>query len=556
MAPSSRFAATRALWFWAAFLAAPLHATSVAPRAEIDARTLSAITRELASDRFEGRAPGTEGETRTIAYLVDRLRALGLEPGGPGGRWTQPVPLLRTRVDRTVPLSLHQDGMTSELVQGSDVYISTQRDVDRVSVTSAPLVFVGYGVNAPEKGWDDFKGVDLKGKIAVFLVNDPDFTATGQDAVAGRFGGKAMTYYGRWSYKFEEAARRGAIGALIVHQTEAAGYGWNTVIAPQGENFDLAQGGAANDRLMMQGWLSGAAARRLFKLAGLDLDALIVAARQPAFHPVALDGLTLDANVPVDRDHVQSQNVIARITGKTRPAETVSFGAHWDAYGIGEAPDQNGSRIRPGALDDGVGVAGILEIARLFKSGPRPDRTVVFGIWTAEERGLLGSEAFARSGLYPASRMVANLTLDTLQPNGPARDIVLIGQGQNSLEDDLRALAAAQGRTVTPDAKPERGLFYRADHFSFVKRGVPSLLFMALGGGVDLVRGGRAAGEAWVSDFTARCYHQTCDAWNPEWDFSGAAQDESLAYEVGRKYAFGRKAPVWKDGSEFKSLRP
>jgi len=530
----------------------PADETSQA-NAKVDPERLSQYIKTLSSDRFEGRAPGTPGETRTVDWLVTEFKMLGLQPGGPDGKFTQEVPLLHTSIDLDAPLPVNGPQGSETLAQGRDVYVSTQQDTDVARIDKAPLVFVGYGVTAPEQGWDDYKNVDLKGKVAVFLVNDPDFAAKPGEDPVGLFGGKAMTYYGRWSYKFEEAVRRGAVGALIVHDTAAAGYGWNTIVSPGGENYDLANPGAG--RLALQGWLSADASQALFKRAGLDLAAQEVKARSRDFHPVALGGMTLSAAVPVKREHVTSHNVIGKIPGTAHPGETVVYGAHWDAYGIGTEADAQGRTIRAGALDDASGVAGLLELARLFKAGKPPQRTVLIAAWTAEERGLLGSEAFMASKLYPADKMVANITMDTLQPLGKARDFVLIGEGQNSLESDLAAAAAAQHRTITPDSKPQRGLYYRADHFSFAKRGVPALIIMALGGGVDLVDGGRARGDKWVSDFTANCYHQPCDVWSPDWDLSGAAQDIDLAYAIGDKLVHSREWPTWSKSSEFAGLR-
>lgn len=527
---------------------------------KVDPDRLSSLTRTLASDAFEGRSPGSPGEDRTIDFLVAQFKALGLEPGGDKGAWTQTVPLLRTQVDQSRPITFALNGATQPLAQGKDVYVSTLRDAGRAQVAAAPLLFVGYGVAAPERNWDDFKGVDLKGKVAVFLVNDPDFEAQASDPVAGVFGGRAMTYYGRWTYKFEEAARRGAVAALIIHDTPGAGYGWNTVIAPGGENFGLARQDSARaadapEALALQGWLSGDAATRLFAASGLDLAALRIAARSRDFRPVALPSTAMSADMAVTRDRIESRNVIARLTGRKRPDETLSFAAHWDAYGIDPAPGPKKGAIRRGAVDDAIGVAGVLELARLFAAGPRPDRTLVFAAWTAEERGLLGSEWFARSGLYPAGKMVANMTLDVLQTAGAARDVVLIGAGQNQLEHYLADAAKGQGRTVTPDARPERGLFYRADHFSLARRGVPTLLLMAIGGGADLVSGGRAAGDKWVSDYTANCYHQDCDSWSPDWDLTGAAQDVALFHVIGGQLANSTQWPEWNRTSEFAKIR-
>jgi Zn-dependent M28 family amino/carboxypeptidase len=507
---------------------------------------LSADVKTLASDAFEGRAPGTPGEAKTVEWLVAQFKAAGLQPGGRGGSWTQDVPLIRTQLGQgTIAVG------GTPLVQGRDVYVSTVRPVDRVSIAHAPLVFVGYGVAAPERGWDDFKGVDLKGKVAVFLVNDPDFEAAPGEPVAGRFGNRRMTYYGRWTYKFEEAARRGAIAALIVHDTPGAGYGWSTVVAPGGENYDVAKPAAS--RVLMQGWLEGSAATKLFAAAGLDLAAQRVAARRADFRPVAMKDASLSADLPVSVTRATSRNVLAKLPGTTHGDEVVMFGAHWDAYGIGK-PDAEGRTIRPGANDDGLGVAGLLEIARAAAKAPRPQRSLVFGLWTGEERGLLGSETYAADPIYPAAKTVANLTLDILQTAGPSRDVMLVGDGQNQLETLLKQAADTQGRTVTPEALPERGLFYRADHFSLARRGVPTLLLMAISGAPDLVSGGRAAGQTWLDGYM-RCYHQPCDAWSPAWDLRGAAADVGLIASVGNGLANGRLWPAWNAGSEFKAVR-
>jgi Zn-dependent M28 family amino/carboxypeptidase len=526
---------------------------ALASWAPIDTQRLSEWTRALASDEFQGRAPGTEGETRTIAYLSEQFRAAGLEPGGENGGWTQRVPLIRTQVRSPASFTVASHGETLTLQSPRDIYVSTVRETDAVRIANAPMVFVGYGVTAPERNWDDFGDVDLAGKIAVFLVNDPDFEAAEDEAVAGRFGGRAMTYYGRWTYKFEEAARRGAIGALVIHESEGAGYGWNTVQAAAGENYNIVLGPEARQPVLLQGWIQQAAAADLFRRAGLDFEAVKRQARSGAFRPMDL-GATFSADLPVTVARVESHNVIGRLPGSRRPDETIMFSGHWDAYGIGPA-DARGDTIRNGAHDDALGLAGLIEIARHFAAGARPERSLLFAAWTAEERGLLGSEYYGVHPLYPAETMVANITLDTLQSAGPSRDVVLIGQGQSSLEDLMTRTAAGQGRRVTPDAQPQRGLFYRADHFPLAKRGVPVILLMALGGGADLVVGGREAGERWVSEFTANCYHQGCDEWRPDWDLRGAAQDVALAYRMGRALADSRHWPQWREGSEFRAMR-
>ncbi len=541
----------------AALLLATLTAPAAAQDAAlttIDADQLTATVRTLASDQFQGRAPGTVGEYRTTGYLIGRLQALGLEPGGVDGGWTQPVPLLHTRLGTPTTLEFDHDGTAQQLANGTDIYVSTLQSNDIAAVDNAPLVFVGYGVTAPERGWDDFKGQDLKGKVAVFLVNDPDFAAAEGEAVAGKFGGRTMTYYGRWVYKFEEASRRGAVAALIIHETEAAGYGWNVVESPGGENYDIVRPADQVTSLSLQGWISGDTATKLFSSAGLDLAKLRAAARTKAFKPVSLSGVTLKAAYPVAHEVVQSQNVLAKIPGKTHPDQVVMFGAHWDAYGEG-APDEDGHIYRAGANDDALGVAGLLEIARQFKRQPAPDRSLVFAFWTAEERGLLGSESYATRPIYPLETTVANLTLDILQTAGKSRDVILVGKGQDSLEDDLARFAAKQGRTVAPESLPERGLFYRADHFSLAKRGVPVLLLMGIAGASDLVDGGKIAGQAWVDAYTGKCYHQACDAWSKNWDLAGAVQDIAVLYDIGNDLAYSTRWPTWKAGSEFKELR-
>jgi Zn-dependent M28 family amino/carboxypeptidase len=532
---------------------ASLSATAAAPPAHVDMKRMSDVTRVLASDEFQGRSMGTTGEQRTIPYLVEQFKAAGLEPAGEHGGWTQDVPMIRTRLQSPMSFSIRQGSSTVPLRFPDDIYLSTVRPVDRARIADAPLVFVGYGVTAPERGWDDFKGVDLKGKVAIFLVNDPDFEAAAGEEVAGKFGGPTMTYYGRWTYKFEEAARRGAIGALIVHETAGAGYGWNVVQSPAGENFNIVLPAGAQQPILLQGWIQQPVAEALLRRAGYDLAVLKRQARTGAFKPVDLRA-TFSADAPVELSRLTSHNVLGKITGSKSPEETVSYGGHWDAYGIGPA-DKQGRTMRRGAADDALGLAAMIENARLFSTGPRPQRTIVFAAWTGEERGLLGSEYYAQHPLFPMEKMVANLTFDTLQWNGAVKDAVLVGRGQSEMEDYLAAAARAQGRYVTPENHPERGLFYRADHFSFAKRGVPVLLDMALAGAYDMVDGGRPAGEQWLNSFTTNCYHQTCDSWAPTWNLKGAAQEAELFYAIGARLANSRDWPQWRPTSEFAKVR-
>ena len=545
----------------AALLAATLAAAPVLAATDsgpISPARLSSHVKVLADSKLAGRSPGGPGEAGTISYIVSQFKAAGAKPAGDPsdgkGGWTQAVPLIRFTVGADAKFSLTAGGKTQALAETKEIMAWTQRPTDRVTIEAAPLVFVGYGVTAPERGWDDFKGVDLKGKIAVILINDPDFEAQVGEPVAGKFGGKAATYYGRWIYKFEEAARRGALGALIVHETAGAAYPWSTVVASNGESFDVVRPDPTAIHPALQGWMQRDIAVELFKASGLDFEAQKRAARTAAFRPVPLTGASFSADVGVKTTRLMSHNVLAQIPGAKRPKESVMFGAHWDAFGIGP-PDATGDTVRHGAIDDGMGVAGVLEIARAFAKGPKPDRSIVFGVWTAEERGLLGSEYYAQHPKFPLATTAGNFTLDVVQTAGAAHDVVLVGAGQDSLEADLAKAAARQGRSITPDPHPEKALFYRADHFSVAKRGVPTILIMGMAAGHDLVKGGREAGDRWVNDYTTRCYHQVCDNWSPDWDLTGAAQDIDLLYVVGRDLANSTRWPDWNAGSEFKALR-
>ena len=524
------------------------------PASAISAQRLSDITRELASDPYAGRAPGGPGEQKTIDFIVGQFKALGLKPAGDNGSWTQSVPLRRYQTKPGGDYAISVRGQITPLREQTDLRIETQQPVDQVVIKAAPLVFVGYGVSAPERNWDDFKGVDVRGKMLLVLINDPDFEAAADEPVAGKFGGRAATFYGRWVYKYEEAVRRGALGMLIIHETAGAAYGWSTVIAGNNETYDVVRTNPAAEKLKLQGWIQRDKAVELFRKAGLDFEAEKARARSAAFRPVELKEASFSADYRNEFTTLESRNVVAALPGARRPDETILYAAHWDGFGVG-APDANGAVIRPGAVDDAVGVAGVIETARAFAAGPRPDRTILFAAWTAEERGLLGSEFYAQRNEPALAKMVANYTFDVLQTSGPSRDLVLVGAGQNELEPEVAVIAARYGRTITPDPKPERALFYRADHFSLAKRGVPVMLFMGLGGGADLVNGGRAAGDRWVEDYTARCYHQTCDRWEPTQNYQGAADDVNLAFEAGRALANSTRWPDWNPSSEFKPIR-
>ncbi|WP_440985554.1 M28 family metallopeptidase [Xanthomonas sontii] len=522
------------------------------PAPTFDTKRLSADVKTLASDAYEGRAPGSAGEEKTVAYLSAQFQAAGLQPGGDlrdGKRlWTQAVPLRRADIVGTPQLAIASGDQRQALTQGQQIAVRAALDgSSQVSLDGAPLVFVGYGVKAPERGWDDFKGVDLKGKIAVVLINDPDFE-TGK----GAFDGKGMTYYGRWTYKFEEGARQGAAGVLIVHETAPASYGWATVANSNTNSmFDVVRDDPKSVHPELEGWIQRDLAVDLFKRAGLDFDALKKQAQSRDFKPVELKGERLYADYAVKSEVITSHNVVARLPGKTRPDDTLIYTAHWDHLGVG-APDAKGDRIFNGALDNASGVAALLELARAFAKGPAPQRSVVFMAVTAEEKGLLGSEYYASKPLYPLAHTVAVINMDGMSPFGPSRDFGIYGTAKLELLDDLKRVAKGWDLRYTPDPKPEAGYFFRSDHFSFAKRGVPALSFAA---GQDWVDGGVAAGKAASDDYTAKRYHQPGDEWQPNWTFAGAARDMQVLYTLGEELANSTQWPNWSRDSEFRATR-
>ena len=519
----------------------------------IDSQRLSNIVKVLASDEFEGRAPGGPGEAKTIEFLIDQFQSLGLEPGGTDGTWTHAVPLIHTQLASDGRLSVSVGDMSQNWVQGLDVAVSTVRPIDKIDIQSAPLVFVGFGASAPERNWDDYGEIDLTGKIAIFLVNDPDFSANESEPVWGRFGNKRMTYYGRWAYKYEEAARRGALAALVIHEDKAAGYGWNVASSGPGSQFALAESSGPTPPIL-QGWLHYDAASALFAAAGMDLVEQRRLARRDDFSAFELPQTSLSASFNVSMEKIESQNVLAKLPGHSQADEILMVSSHWDAYGQGE-PDSSGRTVRPGANDDALGTAGVIELARVLKAGEPMARSVVFAAWTAEEAGLLGSAAYAAKPIYPLHSTVANFTLDILQTAGLAKDVILVGEGQSDLEEDLMRAAALQSRVVTPENLPENGLFFRADHFSLARQGVPVLLLMGIAGGADLIEGGRVAGDQWIADYTGNCYHQTCDAWSAEWDLRGAVEDIELFHTILRDLGDSTRWPQLKSSSEFKAIR-
>jgi Zn-dependent M28 family amino/carboxypeptidase len=545
-----------ALLVLAAFAANAQAAPAAKPAALIEASHLSHDVKVLSSDEFEGRAPNTAGEAKTVAYLIEQFTQAGLKPGGDainGQRgWTQDVPLGRFEIKGPVEVSVSDGKKAQTLTQGEEIAIrAAMTGAKSVEFKDAPLVFVGYGVTAPERKWDDFKGQDLKGKLAVVLINDPDFE-TGK----GDFGGKAMTYYGRWTYKYEEMARRGALGTIIVHESAPASYGWATVKnSNTNVMYDIVRKGAGNGaaeaHAPVEAWIQRDLATSLFKQAGLDFDKLKKEARSRSFKPVELKGVTLSARYAVDAQVITSKNVVAVREGSERPGEYVIYSGHWDHLGIG-LPDAKGDKIYNGAVDNATGTAALLELARVYAQQPQPKRSVVFLVVTAEEKGLLGSEYYASNPVYPLAKTVGVINMDALSPYGPARDFSISGNAKLDLLDQLSAKAKQWKVRYSPDPRPEAGGFFRSDHFPFAKVGVPAISFRS---GFDWEQGGVAAARANQDKYTAASYHQPSDEWKPEWPFSGMARDLDILYSLGRDLADSNAWPNWSKDSEFRAAR-
>ena len=519
---------------------------------KFDPQRLSQHVKVLSSDEFEGRGPNTPGETKTVNYLIEQFKAAGLKPGGDlaGGKrsWTQDVPLGRFEIKGPVTLTLNDGKKAQALKQGEDMAVrAAMNGQKKIEFKNAPLVFVGYGVTAPERKWDDFKGMDLKGKLAIVLINDPDFE-TGE----GEFGGKAMTYYGRWTYKYEEMARRGALGTIIVHETAPASYGWPTVKnSNTNVMYDVIRKEPRKAHAPMEAWIQRDLVADLFKRAGLDFEAAKKQAQSRDFKPVELKGLTLSANYAVDAQVIKSKNVAAVREGSKYPNQYVVYSGHWDHLGIG-LPDATGDKIYNGAVDNATGIAAMLEMARVYARQPAPQRSILFLAVTAEEKGLLGSEYYASSPLYPLANTVGVINMDALSPDGPARNFNISGSAKLELLDLLVAKARQWNITYSPDPKPEAGYFFRSDHFPFAKRGVPAISF---GSGQDWIEGGVKAGAAAEETYTKNAYHQPADEFNPKWTFAGMARDLEVLYAVGADLAHSTTWPNWSADSEFRAAR-
>lgn len=532
----------------------PPAATAHAFKAPIDGADFAEHVRTLASDEFEGRAPGSAGETKTVEYLAEQFRRMGLEPGN-NGDWFQTVPMVETTADPSTALTLDVNGKPRTLAFGTDMVVGTRTAKPQVKLDASQLVFVGYGVNAPERGWNDYAGLDVKGKTVVILVNDPGYHT--QDAAL--FDGKAMTYYGRWTYKFEEAARQGAAGALIVHDDAGAAYGWDVVKNSwSGAQFDLRASDDPEPRLPVQGWITQAQAKSLFADLGHDLDALYKQASRKGFK-----AMPLKARASVDLKssiaEKSSRNVVARLPGRTRPDEAIVYMAHWDHLGNhgheghGEAATAGADAIYNGAIDNATGVAGILEIAEAFaKRAQRPERSLLFVPVTLEESGLLGSKYYVANPAVPLKNTVAVINLDAMPITPRAKDMTVIGYGNSELEDLLATATKSQGRVLTPEPTPEHGYYFRSDHFNFAKAGVPALYSK---GGDDLVQGGTAAGQAIAQDYRANRYHKPSDEFDPAWTYEGVVLDLQALYAVGEALATGDSWPRWREGNAFRAAQ-
>jgi Zn-dependent M28 family amino/carboxypeptidase len=523
---------------------APRQTQTAAPAIPLD--TLQTVTRELSSDAYEGRAPGSRGEQMTVDYIARRFQAAGLQPGN-NGSWFQNVPLVEIAAQGSPTLRVAGGGQPLSFAYRRDMVAGTYRVQPHVSVRDSDVVFVGYGINAPERGWNDYAGLDVRGKTVIILVNDPNWQTPGTE---GPFGGRAMTYYGRWTYKFEEAARQGAAAAFIVHQTEPAAYGWNVVENSwTGPQHYLDRAGGNMDQTVVNGWLTNDAARRLLAAGGQDLDALTARARQPGFRPVALGSLRASIDIDSSIERQQSRNVIGVLPGRTRPNEYLFYTAHWDHLGL--CAQGRPDPICNGATDNATGVAALVALAQAH-ARQRPERSIVFLAVTAEESGLLGSRYYAENPIFPLAQTVGGINMDSLNMAGATRDFVAIGAGKSEMERVLQRVLAERGVRLSPDPNPEAGYYFRSDQFSFARVGVP---FLYGRGGEDLVNGGPAAGRAWSQDYRANRYHQPADEFLTTWDWQGAVNDLQIYQAVMSRLANGRAWPNWFEGDEFRSVR-
>lgn len=503
---------------------------------------------QLADDSLLGRKPFTEGETKTIAYLQKQFKAVGLEPGN-GDSFIQEVPMVNIQTTAAPEMQVSTSKGSFKLKGLEDYVIWTDKITDKVSLENTEVVFAGYGVNAPEYNWNDYDGLDVKGKVVMVMVNDPGFAA-GDSTL---FKGKTMTYYGRWTYKFEEAARQGAKACLIVHTTEGASYPFKVVQNSwNASKLRLDDRGKNNSYTDINGWLSLPAAKKLIAAAGQDSASFFAQADKRGFKPVSLD-LKLSTSLAIKTTFNKSMNVIGKITGSKRPDEVIIYTSHWDHLGIG-TPDETADSIYNGAFDNASGTASLIELARAFKSlKVQPERTIILLAVTAEEQGLWGSAYYAQNPIYPAAKTVANINIDGVNPFEKTKDIIIIGQGQSELEDYLKEAAEKAGRVIAYETHPEAGYYYRSDHFNFAKAGIPALY---TSNGVDVIGKEPGYGQKADDEYTEKHYHRPSDEYDPAtWTFESGIDDIKLLFQVGKRLAFEKKMPQWKEGSEFKAIR-
>jgi Zn-dependent M28 family amino/carboxypeptidase len=521
------------------------------PQIEVPAlseKTMQDVTRELSLDSYEGRAPGSIGEEKTVSHLISKFKAAGLEPGNNGG-WTQDVPLIEITAKNVSALNIaDKNGKVISFAYGSEYVIGSYRETPKTTLKQSDMVFVGHGIVAPERGWNDYAGVDVKGKTVVVMINDPDFENEGLD---GPFGGKAMTYYGRWTYKYEEAARQGAAAVLIIHDTAPAAYGWNVVNSSwTGTQFLAQSKDGGKSQTHANGWIQKSVARDIFAAAGLSLEKQMAAAKQKGFKAVPLN-LTASLSFENEIARKASKNVIGVMKGTKRPDEYVLYTAHWDHLGRCTAA-ADGEDICNGAVDNATGTAALVALAEGYAKAGAPDRSVVFLAVTAEESGLLGSKFYAENPVFPLSQTVGGVNMDAFSMSGPAKNLTVIGQGKSQLDTYLEAAAKSEGRTPEMEPTPEKGFYYRSDHFSFAKLGVPMVYFE---GGDDLVTGGKTAAKAAADDYEKNRYHAPDDEFDEKWDWSGVMSDLKLYYRVGRMLAMTDAWPNWNEGDEFRAVR-
>ena len=521
-------------------------AVPAAAFAAIDTGTLMRHIRVLADDSLMGRQPGSAGEEKTVAYLESQFKSIGLTPGNTDGTYIQKVPLVGITVKGTPALTFAKGGRKLDLMWRNDYVAWTKHVAPSASLDRSELVFVGYGTEAPEFKWDDFKGVDVAGKTLVMLVNDPPLADT------ALFGGKRMTYYGRWTYKYDQGMKHKAAGVLLVHETERAGYPFAVVQGRTAEQFDLVTPDKNMGRSAVEGWITLEQAKALATMAGQNFDSLKARAALADFTPVPL-GVTASLKLDNTLRTIDSRNVLAKVEGSD-PAlknEYVIYTAHWDHFGIGEKV--NGDSIYNGALDNASGVAGLLAVAKAFVAmGTPPKRSILFLAVTAEEQGLLGSQYYAVTPIYPLAKTVANINMDVLNQWGPTSDVSVIGLGNSELDDYAMAAATEQKRTLRPDAEPEKGFYYRSDHFNFAKVGVPAFDPEA---GVDFIGKPAGFGMKMRAEYTANDYHKPSDDIKPGWELSGAVQDLRLFLTMGYRVANASRMPEWRPGNEFRAIR-